>query len=112
MEHGPHRIKRGEYFFLKNKKINLSTNTKVLKARLSHGVQQVLVQWIGCAASEASCEHLTEFQQKNPTFWLEDELLMEGSDVMWVSTMSAGANPIKTPWPPRDRSTGLGKFKS
>jgi hypothetical protein len=42
-----------------------------------------LVQWSGCAASEASWETVDDFKKRYPDFQLEDELFAEeGSNVM------------------------------
>ena len=64
-----------------------------LKARLYRGVRQILVQWEvrqilvqweGLPPLSASWEDLVTFQERYPSFQLEDKLLLEGgSDVMW-----------------------------
>jgi len=51
---------------------------RALRARLYRGVRQILVQWQGAPPSSASWEDLADFQQRYPTFQLEDELLHEG----------------------------------
>jgi hypothetical protein len=48
---------------------------------------ELLIQWQGMPATEASWEVTEEFQKIYPQFQLEDELLLkEGRDVMWGST--------------------------
>ncbi|KAK3146343.1 hypothetical protein QOZ80_3BG0264910 [Eleusine coracana subsp. coracana] len=57
---------------------------RAIRVRLCRGIRQVLVQWSGHPASEASWEDLALFQTQYPAFQLEDELLVEGGrDVMW-----------------------------
>ncbi|WVZ98174.1 LOW QUALITY PROTEIN: hypothetical protein U9M48_043643 [Paspalum notatum var. saurae] len=47
-------------------------------------VPEVLVQWQGLSAADASWMPLPEFQRLYPSFQLEDELLVQaGRDVMW-----------------------------
>jgi len=58
---------------------------RALKSRLYRGVRQVLIQWKGAPPSAASWEDLQEFQERYPSFQLEDELLVEGGE------MSCGA---------------------
>jgi hypothetical protein len=56
---------------------------QVLKARLSRGIREVLVQWAGLPDSDASWKPLVQFKEQFPSFQLEDELLAEeGRDVM------------------------------
>ncbi|WVZ95735.1 hypothetical protein U9M48_041462 [Paspalum notatum var. saurae] len=57
---------------------------KVLRGRLARGVPEVLVQWQGQSAAEASWVPLEEFRRQHPTFQLEDELIVQaGRDVMY-----------------------------
>ena len=54
------------------------------KARLARGVRQVLIHWQNEPAASATWEDLEDFQDRYPTFQLEDELLLQGGrDVMW-----------------------------
>ena len=58
--------------------------SQALKTRLYRGIRQILVQWEGLPPSSASWEDLSSFQEQNPSFQLEDKLLLEGGrDVMW-----------------------------
>jgi hypothetical protein len=62
---------------------------KVVKARLNRGVWELLVQWVGRAAADASWEQLEEFKQQYPHIQLVDELFVrEGGNVI----DSLGAN--------------------
>jgi hypothetical protein len=55
----------------------------VIRGRLARGRREVLVQWRGQPAAEATWIDLEEFQKLYPDFQLEDELLVEGGrDVM------------------------------
>jgi hypothetical protein len=55
----------------------------VIRARLARGRQELLVQWRGQLAAEATWMDRQEFQHLYPQFQLEDELLpKEGRDVM------------------------------
>jgi len=57
---------------------------RVTRARMAHGVHQLLVHWKGEPASSASWEDADNFVARYPHFQLEDELLVEGGgDVMW-----------------------------
>lgn len=48
-----------------------------LKAWLSRGVRQVLIQWSGLPSSAAYREYVDSFQQHYLTFQLVDKLLLE-----------------------------------
>jgi hypothetical protein len=54
----------------------------VIMARLARGRQELLVQWRGQPAAEATWMDRQEFQHLYLDFQLEDELLAEGRDVM------------------------------
>jgi hypothetical protein len=55
----------------------------VIRGRLARGRREVLVQWRGQPAAEATWIDLEELQKLYPDFQLEDELLVEGGrDVM------------------------------
>ena len=57
---------------------------RVLKGRQVRGLQEVLVQWQGHQAAEASWMPLDEFRCVYPSFQLEDELIVQaGRDVMY-----------------------------
>ncbi|KAK3136157.1 hypothetical protein QOZ80_5BG0428960 [Eleusine coracana subsp. coracana] len=60
------------------------TPGKAVKARMCRGVRQILVQWVGQPASEASWEDVDSFQDRYPAFQLEDELLLEGGERCYV----------------------------
>jgi hypothetical protein len=47
---------------------------KVVRARLYRGIWELLVQWEGQMAADASWSPLADFKQTFPTFQLEDEL--------------------------------------
>lgn len=51
--------------------------TKVLRARLYRGVWQVLIQWEGLVASDASWEDVEAFKCLYIVFQLEDELFID-----------------------------------
>jgi hypothetical protein len=56
----------------------------VFKSRLARGRHELLVQWKGQAAADASWMALDEFRSLFPSFQLEDELIVQGRrDVMW-----------------------------
>jgi transposase InsO family protein len=56
----------------------------VTRSRLARGVRQLLVHWQGEPAASASWEDADDFQDRYPSFQLEDELLVKGGrDVMW-----------------------------
>jgi hypothetical protein len=48
---------------------------QVLKARLSRGIREVLVQWAGLLDSDASWEALLKFREQFPSFQLEDVMV-------------------------------------
>jgi hypothetical protein len=57
--------------------------SQVLKARLSRGTRQLLVQWEGQDPAQASWVDFEDFKQHYPDWHLEDNLLVNGgSDVM------------------------------
>ena len=63
------------------------TPSKELRARIARGLQQVLIQWEGQSASDASWEDVPAFRDRCPNFQLEDELFQNGGgDVMWGQT--------------------------
>jgi hypothetical protein len=55
----------------------------VRRCRLARGRKEVLVQWKGQPAAEATWTDLAEFQETYPSFQLEDELLEEGGEMSW-----------------------------
>jgi hypothetical protein len=60
------------------------THVQALRARITRGIQQVLIQWEGQSASAASWEDVIAFCDRYPSFQLEDELFQNGGgDVMW-----------------------------
>ena len=61
----------------------LPAPTKAIRARLNRGNWEVLIQWIGRPAGDATWEMVTEFTQEHPEFQLEDELFRkEGGSVV------------------------------
>jgi hypothetical protein len=64
---------------------------KLLKARVCRGIHELLVQWKGAAAVEASWMPLADFQKTYPDHQLEDELTRKGG-----KEMSVGASLIGT----------------
>lgn len=55
----------------------------IRRARLNRGRWELLIQWNGQLASEASWEFLTNFSEQYPDFQLEDELFpREGGNVV------------------------------
>jgi hypothetical protein len=59
----------------------LPTPQRVLCARVSRDIWQVLVQWAGQPPSEASWEDVPNFKEHYPQFQLEDELFIEGGEM-------------------------------
>jgi len=58
------------------------TPDKVVRARLNHGIWELLVQWTGCNAADATWEKLPSFVADYPEFQLEDALFLgEGGNV-------------------------------
>lgn len=56
---------------------------KAIHGRLARGVREVLIQWDGKPAADATWENVDDFARRYPTFQLEDELNpKEGRDVM------------------------------
>jgi len=53
------------------------------RARHAREVCQILVQWKGELATSATWEDVDTFIDRYPSFQLEDELLVEGGDVLW-----------------------------
>jgi hypothetical protein len=51
---------------------------KVLRARLNHGVWEIMVKWARQAAANATWEQVPEFKEAFPSFQLEDELFHNG----------------------------------
>jgi hypothetical protein len=59
------------------------TPTTVLRRRLARGQPELLVQWVGLTAADASLVPEADFHKLYPNFKLEDELVQqEGRDVM------------------------------
>jgi hypothetical protein len=50
----------------------------VTKSRLARGRHDLLVQWKGLTAADATWVELDEFRQTYPSFQLEDELIVQG----------------------------------
>jgi hypothetical protein len=56
---------------------------QIIRARLKHGVWELLVHWDGQAAVDASWISLEDFKKEYPVFQLEDELFQgEGGSVV------------------------------
>ena len=61
----------------------IPTPAKVVRARWNRGVWQLLVQWVGRPAADATREPLLEFVELYPQWQLEDELFLgEGGSVV------------------------------
>ena len=61
----------------------IPTPAKVVRARWNRGVWQLLVQWVGRPAADATWEPLLEFVELYPQWQLEDELFLgEGGSVV------------------------------
>lgn len=74
--------------------------SKALRARLCRGLQQVLIQWEGQSAANASWEDVPAFRARYPGFQLEDQLFHNGGgDVMWGRTYQRSARPAADPQP-------------
>lgn len=56
----------------------MPTPSSALRARLSKGVWQVLIQWKDWPALEATWEDVSQFKICYPLFQLEDKLFSEG----------------------------------
>lgn len=54
-----------------------------VRSRLARGVRQILIHWKGVPATSVTWEDIEGFLDRYPSFQLEDELLVEGADVMW-----------------------------
>ena len=55
---------------------------KVLKGRLARGQYEVLVQWEDQEAAAAAWVSLDDFRRLYPDFQLEDELLLQGGEML------------------------------
>jgi hypothetical protein len=55
---------------------------RVLRAHLRRGVWYILIQWHGLPAEEATWEQLQEFQDLYLAFQLEEELFVEGGEML------------------------------
>jgi hypothetical protein len=71
----------------------------VIRVRLARGRQELLVQWRGQPAAEATWMYRQEFQHLYPDFQLEDELLAEeGRDVIvgirYTRRRKGGPDPV------------------
>ena len=64
-----------------------------VRAHLTRGVRQVLIQWIGEPPSSATWEDLEGFADRYPSFQLEDELLIEGGGRCHVGPPVSAACP-------------------
>jgi hypothetical protein len=61
----------------------LPVPAKIIKARLNRGSWELLVQWEGRSAADATWEKIDEFKEAHPEFQLEDELFSgEGGSVV------------------------------
>jgi hypothetical protein len=54
---------------------------EVIKGRLVHGKQELLVRWKGQATSNATRVELEAFQKEFPSFQLEDKLIVQGEEM-------------------------------
>ena len=52
------------------------TPSQVVRARLNRGRWELLVQWDGCSAADATWEPLDDFKERYPAFQLVDELFV------------------------------------
>lgn len=60
---------------------------QVLRTRKARCAWQILVQWQGLTAADASWEDVVQFKQHYPSFQLEDNLFLgDPADVMWGRT--------------------------
>jgi hypothetical protein len=59
------------------------------------GSWQLLIQWEGGTAVDATWEALPDFKERYPTFKLEDELFGQGGEVLWTPSLARhmGAEP-------------------
>jgi hypothetical protein len=67
---------------------------KVVKSRLARGHHEVLVQWMGLSAADASWVDLDEFRKLYPAFQLEDELVIEGGGMSCVCVCVGGGGAL------------------
>jgi hypothetical protein len=81
---------------------------KVVKSRLARGHHEVLVQWMGLSAADASWVDLDEFRKLYPTFQLEDELVIEGGCHVCVCVCVGGGGGSPTPVTRRKQSQSAG----
>jgi hypothetical protein len=63
---------------IKNGRVLLQPE-KVLHARLNRSVWEIMVQWMGQSAADATWEKVSEFKDAYPSFQLEDELFSNGA---------------------------------
>ena len=67
---------------IKNGRV-LPTPAKAIRARLNRGNWEVLIQWVGRPAGNATWEKVSEFSEQHPEFQLGDELFRkEGGSVV------------------------------
>ena len=52
------------------------TPSQVVRARLNRGRWELLVQWTGCSAADATWEPIADFKERYPAFQLADELFV------------------------------------
>ena len=64
--------------------------------QLLMSLRQILVQWEGLPPSSASWEDLSSFQERYPSFQLEDKLLLEGGEMLCGANTMLGAQRM---WP-------------
>jgi hypothetical protein len=69
---------------------------KVVKALLNRGVWELLVQWVGRAAVDASWEQLEEFKCQFPHIQLADELFIWEGEMLSTPFNTRGADSNKS----------------
>jgi hypothetical protein len=67
---------------------------RVLRASLRRGVWHVLVQWEGLSSTEATWEPVDAFRREHPSFQLEDELFIEGGEMLWWARYTRGGTKV------------------
>jgi hypothetical protein len=72
---------------------------RVLRASLRRGVWHVLVQWAGLSRAEATWEPVDAFRQEHPSFPLEDELFVEGGEMLWWARCTKGETRVAAKGP-------------
>ena len=61
---------------------------KVVRAKPTASSWDLLVQWAGRDAADATWEQLDQFKESYLDFKLEDELFCQGAEVLWTTSLA------------------------